>query len=176
MKKRKMRRKGEPKNPLPPVIKTEQHRYTRLAPQYDYLKYFKTVRYYFRKKYGLTLHDLELLLFLYSEGLFTRTEFKEFTQMYSWDKYRFEKLRQQGWIHKWREHKGKQAALYEVSQKTRQVITSFYKKLAYEQPISEDKRRNPIFGTAANYTDKIYRRSIRRMNAEMRERPEEDDS
>lgn len=174
MKKRKMRRKGEPKEKLPPVYKEEIQKYRRKAPEYDFLKYIKIVRYHFKKKYGIGLHELELLLFLYSEGLFTRSDFREFTQIYSWDGWRFERLRQDGWIVKWRDHKGKEAALYEVSTKTRKIITDFYDRLAYKMPISEDRRRNPIFGSGANYTDKVYRRAIKRFNAEQKNRNKED--
>jgi DNA-binding MarR family transcriptional regulator len=167
-KKRKMRRKGEPKNPLPKVSKVTKHLYSRTAPRYDYFKYIRVIRYHIKRKYDLNWTELEFLLFIYSEGLFTRKDFKEFRQIYSWDKYAFDNMLQRGWIHKWRPHKGKQAALYEVTHKARQVINDFYEKCAYHQEIAESSKRNPIFSTGANFTDKVYRRAIRRFNAEAR--------
>ena len=162
-----MRRKGDPKLPK---VKEEWRKdfYVRTVPKTDYLKHFRTIRYDIKRRWGLELPDLELLLFLYSEGLFTRKEFKEMTQTYSWSKTRFEKLRHAGWIHMWRPHRGREAALYEVTEKTRRVIDTFYKRLAYQMRISEEPTRNPIFKKGAGYMDKVYQRAIKRFNKEVK--------
>jgi len=170
MKKRKMRRKGEPKNPLPPVYKSIKKVYQRKEPSLDFLKYLRVVRYDINKRYGIGLRDLELLLFLYSENLFTRKDFDEYVRIYSWDRRRFGRLLREGWIHKWREHRGKEAALYEVSKKTRQLLNDFYKRLPGEAYIAESERNSPIFRKDASYTDKQYRRAIKRFNNEVREK------
>ena len=59
----------------------------------DYLKYWRVVRYFIKKKYNLTTSDLEMLLFLKSEGRFSKENFQEFNELLSWDKSRFERLR-----------------------------------------------------------------------------------
>ena len=91
MKKRPMRRKWERKEKTPIKDKEPQNNYRRRAPQDNWLKYFRVIRYYMRRKYDLSLSDLEMLLFLYSEGLFTRSDFSEFGQIMSWDRRRFDK-------------------------------------------------------------------------------------
>ena len=64
----------------------------------NYLKYWRVVRYYIKRKYNLTTAELEVLLFLKTEGRFSRDDFDTFNEVVSWDKKRFEKLRQDGWI------------------------------------------------------------------------------
>lgn len=163
-----MRRKGAPRTN--PKDKKLNEYYNRRMPKDNWLKYFRVVRYYISKKYDLSLPNLEMLLFLYSEGLFSRSDFSEFEQIMSWDKKRFEKLRQDGWIIMWRKAKGSEPALYEISRKAKQVIGNLYKKLSGEESISENKYLNPIFSADADYMDKVYRRAIKRLNQELRQR------
>jgi hypothetical protein len=134
--------------------------YDRKTPSNDYLKYWRVVRYWVKAKYGLTTPDLEMLLFLYSEQIFTKDKFSDFKEIMSWDKNRFERLRQEGWIIVWKKREGKNKALYEVSHKGKKVIGMVYKKLNGEE-ISE---RNPLFLKSANYMDKVYRNMIIEMN------------
>jgi hypothetical protein len=124
-----------------------------------------------KRKYELSLSDLEMLLFLYSEGLFTRSDFSEFGEIMSWDRRRFDRLRNKGLIVMWRKARGSEPALYEVSHKCRQMIVHFYKKLSGEEMISENKYINPVFASDANYMDKVYKRAIKRFNQEQRQRP-----
>ena len=134
--------------------------YDRKTPSNDYLKYWRVVRYWVKAKYGLTTPDLEMLLFLYSEQIFTKDKFSDFKEIMSWDKNRFERLRQEGWIIVWKKREGKNKALYEVSHKGKKVVGIVYKKLNGEE-ISE---RNPLFLKSANYMDKVYRNMIIEMN------------
>lgn len=69
----------------------------------DYLKYWRVVRYYVKKKYNITQAELEMLLFLRSEKYFSKDNFDEFDELLSWNKNRFEKLRKEGWIDSFRE-------------------------------------------------------------------------
>ena len=171
MKKRPMRRKWERKNKTPIQDKELKNNYTRRAPKDNWLKYFRVIRYYMKRKFDLGLPDLEMLLFLYSEGLFTRSDFSEFEEIMSWDRKRFDRLREKGMIVMWRKSRGSEPALYEVSHRCRQLITHFYKKLAGEELISENKYINPVFASDANYMDKVYKRAIKRFNQEQRQRP-----
>ncbi len=45
---------------------------SRKAPPEDYLKYWKVVKYWVKRKYKINTGDLELMLFLYSEHLFNK--------------------------------------------------------------------------------------------------------
>ena len=70
----------------------------------------------------------------------------------------------EGWISKWRERKGTEGALYELSQKGKLLITTVYRKLNGEEPISEAQQNNPLFNTNVSYTDNMYKRIIKTMN------------
>ncbi len=130
----------------------------------DYLKYWRVVRQFIKVKHGLTQSDLDILLFLKSEEYFSKDKFKEFDDLISWEKHRFERLRQEGWIEVFRKKMGKRKALYQLSQKGKRVTTSIYKYLnGKEIPTSNDG--NPMFLRNVSYTDKVYRNFIIQMNA-----------
>ena len=44
-------------------------------PPNDYLKFWRVIRYYMKAKHGLSQVDLDILLFLYSEGYFGQADF-----------------------------------------------------------------------------------------------------
>ncbi|MGA1740296.1 MAG: hypothetical protein ACO393_05500 [Methylophilaceae bacterium] len=159
-----MRRKYERKVPTKGYNDKVRINYDRRQPTFDYLKYLRVVRYWVKRTYGLSLADLEMLLFLYSERLFKRTDFNDYEELFSWDVSRFNDLLRDGWISVWRKSKGSEVALYEVSFKGKRLILTFYKKLAGDEPISESPQRNPIFKNNSPYTDKVYKRAIKRMN------------
>ena len=65
-------------------------------------KYYRIVRKWACKQNGLTDADLELLIYLDCKVRFTRNDFINGTYTMSWDKARWEKLRNDGWIDVWR--------------------------------------------------------------------------
>lgn len=129
----------------------------------DYLKYWRVVRYFIKAKYKLNQEDLEMLLFLYSEKYFDKGKFQEYNNLLGWNKNRFEKLRQEGWIEVFRKgHRGRRG-VYCLSYKTKRVIKSVYNKLEGEEiPVSPDI--NPMFLKNVSYSDKVYRNMIIEMN------------
>ena len=131
--------------------------------QSDYLKYWRVVRYFVKAKYKLNQEDLEMLLFLYSEKYFDKGKFQEYNNLLGWNKNRFEKLRQEGWIEVFRKgHRGRRS-VYCLSYKTKRVIKSVYNKLEGEEiPVSPDI--NPMFLKNVSYSDKVYRNMIIEMN------------
>ena len=134
----------------------------------DYLKYWRVVRYYVKSKYGLPPAELEMLLFLYSEGYFDRAKFNEFNNIISWDVKRFEKMVSNGWIVYFRQPKRNIKAIYELSFKAKIMIDQVYKKLNGEEiSISEDS--SPMFKRNVKYTDKVYRNMIKDMRKATRQ-------
>lgn len=129
----------------------------------DYLKYWRPVRAYIKAKYGLCTADLDILLFLHSEGYFSRDKFLEFAQILPWDKSRFERLRRQEWIVIFRQRIGKRRALYQVSNKGTRVIHEIYKKLNGEE-IPDMPNKNPLFKSELKYAQNQYRKFIVKMN------------
>jgi len=131
--------------------------------QNDYLKYWRVIRQYVKIKYGLTQSDLDLILFLNSEGYFNKDKFQEFDRILSWDVQRFDRLLRDGWIEVFRKRQGKIKGLYTLSYKAKRVATSIYKKLnGEEMPTSPSQ--NPMFLKNVSYTDRRYREAIINMN------------
>ena len=134
----------------------------------DYLKYWRVVRYFVKSKYGLTTAELEMLLFLNSEDIFSREKFEEFEQLMSWSDDRFFKLKKDGWIEIFRPKTSTHKPLYQLSYKTNRMINSVYKKLNGEE-IPTSVVGNKMFAKNVKYTDKVYRKMIKDMNKVIRQ-------
>lgn len=129
----------------------------------DCLKYWRVIRYFIKQKYGLTTADLDMLLFLYSEEIFSKKKFEEFDNLLAWDGKRFDRLYEEGWIEVFRKRKKTTKSLYSISYKTERVISGIYKKLSGEE-IPTSLTGNPMFAKNVCYTDKVYRSMILEMN------------
>ena len=129
----------------------------------DCLKYWRVIRYFIKQKYGLTTADLDMLLFLYSEEIFSKKKFEEFDNLLAWDGKRFDRLYKEGWIEVFRKRKKTTKSMYSISYKTERVISGIYKKLSGEE-IPTSLTGNPIFAKNVCYTDKVYRNMILEMN------------
>ena len=134
----------------------------------DCLKYWRVIRYFIKQKYGLTTADLDMLLFLYSEDIFSKEKFEEFDNLLSWDEDRFDRLLRDGWIEVFRRRRKKFKTLYGLTYKTQRVISSIYKKLSGEE-IPMDVSNNPIFKKNVKFSDKVYKKMIIQMNAAIRQ-------
>jgi len=134
----------------------------------DCLKYWRVIRYFIKQKYGLTTADLDMLLFLYSEDIFSKDKFEEFDNLLSWDEDRFDRLLRDGWIEVFRRSPKKFKSLYSLSYKTNRVIGSIYKKLSGEE-IPTSLSGNPMFAKNVKFSDKVYRKMILDMNAAIRQ-------
>jgi len=132
-------------------------------PVNDYLKYWRVIRYFIKEKYNLSLSQLEMLLFLYSEDVFSTEKFAEFNQLMSWDKKRFYKLKKQGWIELFRPKTSRKKPLYQLSYKAQRVVNSVYKKLSGEE-IPTSPGISPMFARNVKYSDKVYKNMIFTMN------------
>jgi hypothetical protein len=147
--------------------KTYDRRYT----EYDFLKNWTIIRKWAIINYELkSLAELETILFLYSEKLFTRTQFKEHSNYMSWDKNRFNKLLKEGWIYIWRHRSTHETHLYEVSFKGKKMVNTIYKKLLGIEPIPESPRRNKVFKNNAPFSHKTLAIAIKKHNQELKER------
>ena len=136
---------------------------SRITPSHNYLKYWRIIRYWVKAKYKLSTPDLEMLLFLYSEDIFNKEQFKKYEEVMSWEYPRFARLLRDDWIHVWRKREGNKATLYELTYKAKRIITMIYKKLNGEE-IAETAHSNPLFRNDASYMDKVYRNTIIEMN------------
>jgi|TARA_R110000751_G_scaffold52632_2_gene114647 hypothetical protein len=140
--------------------------------KYDYLKYWRVVRYWAKVKHGLGVPQLEMLLFLYSEGYFMKKDFDEFNALFKWNNTRFQGLITDRWVVKFRNHGGGKAAIYQLSHKGKGVCKSVYMKLDGEEAFSECRTR--IFQTNPKYKEKVYRDYMKKINLELRQRPSQE--
>jgi hypothetical protein len=109
---------------------------------------------------------------LYSEKYFSRLDFDEYNELFSWDNTKFYRLIKEGWIETFRVRRTKKKAMYKVSYKGSRMIESFYKKLAGEE-IPEAPSNNPLFLRNVSYTDKVYRNMIKEMNQFIKDKRED---
>ena len=130
----------------------------------DYLKFWRVIRYYMKAKHGLSQADLDIILFLYSEGYFGRADFDKFAELVSWEVDRFKRLWKEGWIEHFRKGTGRTRAIYQLSYKSKNVVLDIYRKLNGEE-IPTSLSYNPMFLKNVKYTDKVYRNMITQMNA-----------
>lgn len=143
--------------------------------EHNFLKYWRVVRYWAKRKYDITNEDLEILLYLYDEDLFTRGQFRKFEGILSWDRDRFNYLQEKGYVVIWREKNNpRQAKLYTLSVSAKRICATVYKKLLQEEHIPENAQNNPIFKGEGSYMDKVYRKAIKRMNMERDKRIREE--
>ena len=129
----------------------------------DYLKYLKLARHYVKVKYKLKLIDLEMLLYLYSEGYFSRQVFREYKQVMVWEKNKIERLIDEGWILIFRKKTKGRKALYHLSHKAKHMVANFY-NIIEGGMISTHRNHNPMFHSDATYTDKVFRNAIKKRN------------
>ena len=124
------------------------------------LKYYRLTRRWACKQYGIKDADLELLIYLDCKGLFTREDFINGVYTYTWDKHRWERLRNEGWIDVWRERNRKESkyAIFKTSMKTKLMINRIYKILLGEEdiPITESN----VFYKNKSYSDKVMNKAI----------------
>ena len=132
---------------------------------HNFLKYWRVIRYWAKRKYDLSTEDIDILLYLYSEDIFKLSIFKEYESILNWNKNRFHNLIRRGLIISWRDKTSpkSRARLYKLSTKGKRICSTIYKKILQEENISESRVNNPIFGKAS-YSDKVYRNIIRKMN------------
>jgi len=133
----------------------------------DYLKFWRVIRYYIKSKHKLGQADLDIILFLYSEGYFGRSDFDRFSELVSWESERFSRLQREGWIERFRSRPTKgvrSRALYQLSYKATRLVMDIYRKLNGEE-IPTSISANSMFLRNVSYNDKVYRNMILEMNA-----------
>ena len=124
------------------------------------LKYYRLIRKWACKTYGLKDADLELLVYLDCKSRFTRNEFIEGVYTYSWDKNRWERLRRDGWIDVWRQRNRKtiKYSIYKTSFKCSQLISRIYRIMLAQEDLPTSERS--VFYSNKSYTDKVYNKAI----------------
>ena len=124
------------------------------------LKYYRLIRKWACKTYGLKDADLELLVYLDCKSRFTRNEFISGAYTYSWEKNRWERLRKAGWIDVWR-HRNRTTikySIYKTSFKCSQLISRIYRIMLGQEDLPTSERS--VFYKNKSYSDKVFNKAI----------------
>lgn len=123
-------------------------------------KYYRLTRRWACKTYGLRDADLELLIYLDCKNHFTRNDFINGVYTYTWDKARWERLRNSGWIDVFSERNRttRKYNTYKTSFKCKQLITRIYRILLAEEDLPTSERS--VFYKNKTYTDKVFNKAI----------------
>ena len=124
------------------------------------LKYYRITRKWACKQNGLSDSELELIIYLDSIGLFTIKDYQDGAYIYKWDKKRWQRLKQQGWIEVWRNGNRKTGGhnIYKTTFKTKILVTRIYKILLGEEDIPY--KSSNVFYKNKSYTDKVMNKAI----------------
>lgn len=128
----------------------------------NYLKHWRTVKFYIKAKYEITEAELELILFLSSEGYFTKDVFLDYDRIMSWDRNRFCKLINEGWIDIFREKGRGRKPLYQISRKAEKMVTTLYNILDGKD-LEFKTVDQTVFKSEVSFTDKFYQRMLEKM-------------
>ena len=131
----------------------------------DFLKNYRLVSSWATKNNNLNVADLELLFYLDPIQYFTIDDFKTGTLFYSWDKERFYRLQQDGWIDKTHFGRGRRGDhnKYKISQKGKLLINKIYRILVGQEDLPSSAKRNSIM-KRKTYIDKVYSQAIKKFN------------
>ena len=136
----------------------------------DFLRNYRLIRKWACKTHNILEADFELLLYLDPIIYFTRQDFLDGILYYSWDKKRFYRLQNNGWIEKMSdrvENGNRGHNRYKVSMLGKQLINRIYKLCAGLEELPESVRRNKIM-KGESYSDKMYKQAIQKMNRQKR--------
>lgn len=139
---------------------------------YDFLKNIRLVYRWALTNNDLSRGELELLLFLYPEGAFSKRRFGEVHKIISiYQQKTFDKYLEEGWIVLWRAQKGRVNALYTLSSKAKNLCSRMHKILLGEIEISENPKYN-ILAKGSEATgvkmDDYFFNAIKEMNTNIR--------
>jgi len=131
---------------------------------YASLQFVGIVRYYIQKKYQLHINEIELLLFLYPLGIWSRKDYDSFPHRYTTRTTRNFKSR--GLIEEvfdqsdWRRKK----QLFKLSKQAKKIVSTFYEYLHLEKPLPEISAKNPLFGDSISPRLQVIAKSMAVLN------------
>ncbi|NRA77252.1 MAG: winged helix-turn-helix transcriptional regulator [Pseudoalteromonas sp.] len=137
----------------------------RSSRDYDFLQYVRIVMKWAMKNYDLSRPDIELILYLYPMGAFSIREFNRFHK--TMRMYHFKTLDrfiEDGWIVMWRPKKGKESALYTLTNKAKTMCSKMHKYCTGELSIPTNPRVNVLAGNTGVRMDGYYMEIIKKMN------------
>lgn len=141
---------------------------TTMQREHDFLKFYAVVKHWACFEFNLKAEELELLLYFYSEPIFTRREFNTYSKAILLKAKKIERFIENGLIE---EAPGNEKIVksldkvYKLTFKCLRRINAVYKKLTLAEQIDTDSKNNRMFvDSATTYREKNMRQLIIDMN------------
>lgn len=135
---------------------------------YNLLENQYVVRKYFQKKHGITLRDLEILLYLFPKGYFSRADYKAYPLHFS--NRRIQTFIGKGYVKIFQEGKNMNKHIYCLTQATKHKVQTYYKLLTGELPIPIISENNPMIRKDATPHEKKIINMYKRLAAQRKEK------
>lgn len=119
------------------VVLKRTKSYVRRERHDTYLKYHKLVMSMAKRKFELSSTELDLILFLYDEDIFTRTTIKTYSRIMNFNGRIVDHLVRRELIRKWFEDPSRRYPLFELTRKAKYINKWIYDRLNGVEPISE---------------------------------------
>lgn len=123
--------------------------------KYNYLKYWRLVKYWAQVEMRLMETDVYMLLYIYAERPFTMTYFKTYDSTFTHQHSRFDRFLREGYIVKFRQNYKTYGTLYTISFKGKKICDDIYK-------ILEGKKHVQV-GGKQHYVKQVTNIALRRM-------------
>jgi hypothetical protein len=152
------------------VTKTEKPspRY-RSSRDYDFLQYIRPVFRWALSNNDVNKGELEMLLYLYPKGVFTKSDFFKYQKIISIKQQLvFNSFLERGLIKMWRPKARKESALYSLTHKTKKMCDLMHKVLVGDMDLPELPKNNEI-AKGKKVIDNYYMDVIKKMNKENKE-------
>lgn len=157
------------------AIKGSEKNYRKGAYVYlgcDMLEYQLPVRRFVQEKYGITLVELEILLFLFPKKFFTYKEYKTFPMNFT---YRtIKKVIDRGFVQLFSEGRNKNEHVYTLTKSAQLMVRNYYKYLSGELDIPVISENNPMIRKHAPKQNKKYINMFHKIKERNKNREEED--
>ena len=142
---------------------TPRYRSTR---DYDFLTYIRVVFKWATENTGLSRPHIELLLYLYPRGTFTKSDFFEYHKLIGIYQIKtFKSMIDEGWIYMWRPRKNNESALYALTNKAKTICSKMHQFCVGDKDIPTTKISNKV-AASSERVDGYYMDFIKKMNKE----------
>jgi len=134
--------------------------------EYDFLKYIKVVFKWANDNYpDLTRPQIELILYLYSLGAFSKRQFSDFHKIIGLYQQRtLNYFIKKGYVMLWRERNSKSPALYVVTQKGKTMCNKMHRYCCGVEEMPETKELNNMMKDDAPRINGYYMDIVKKMN------------
>lgn len=145
------------------------------SQDYDFLRHIRVVMRWATHNYEIGRPQVEVLLYLYPLGTFTRSQFKSFYRVIGINhSLMLQEYIRDGWIVQWRPRKRNQRELFTLSTRAKGMCSRMHKMCLGELPIPEESRSNKLVQSDKRI-DGYYMDIIRDMNKQRDKALKKDD-